>query len=224
MGYGVTATSVLVTFGVAPAIASASIHTSETVVDIASAIAHHRNGNVDLTVSKHLLIPGIAAAILGAVFISGLSLGVAKPLVKAALIMLGLGILYQSAFEQKAHKRLDKLQAMALGFIAAFIDVAVGGGWGPIGTPALILSGEEPRKAVGVIEFTEPIISLTAVISFGVILGFEKFMWDIALPMILGGLILTPVAAYLTKRPPRRLLGTAIGTWLVALNLWGLLV
>lgn len=223
MGYGVTATSVLVTFGVAPAIASASIHTSETVVDIVSAIAHHRNGNVDLVISKHLLIPGIIASALGAVFISGLSLGVAKPMVKVALILLGLGIIYQSAFGVKARRSLNKRQAMALGFIAAFVDVAVGGGWGPIGTPALILSGEEPRKAVGVIEFTEPIISLTAVLSFGAILGFEQFMWDIALPMILGGVILTPIAAHITKRLPPRHLGMAIGTWLVALNLWGLL-
>jgi len=118
---------------------------------------------------------------------------------------------------------MGRFKAMTLGFIAAFIDVAVGGGWGPLGTPALILNGQEPRKAVGTIEFTEPIISLVAVLTFGVTLGFEKFLWNFTLPMILGGIILTPIAGFLTSKMPRRLLGVLIGVWLVALNLWGLL-
>ena len=42
MGFGVTSASVLVTFGVAPAVASASIHTAETVVDVFSAISLSR--------------------------------------------------------------------------------------------------------------------------------------------------------------------------------------
>jgi len=223
MGYGVTATSVLMTFGVAPAIASASIHASESVVDIASALSHYKNGNVDLRLSRHLLIPGVAASILGAVFLSNLSLATAKPMVRIVLILLGLLIIHQTYNGRKTREGLNEGQAMALGFVAAFVDVAVGGGWGPIGTPALILSGEEPRKAVGVIEFTEPIISLTAVITFGFLLGFENFMWGLALPMIIGGMILTPVASYLTRRLPRKILGLAIGVWLIALNLWGLI-
>ena len=40
MGFGVTSASVLITFGVVPAIASASVHTAESVVDIISAISH----------------------------------------------------------------------------------------------------------------------------------------------------------------------------------------
>jgi uncharacterized membrane protein YfcA len=223
MGYGVTATSVLVTFGVAPAIASASIHTSESVVDIVSAISHYRNGNVDIRLSKHLLLPGIVASILGAVFLSNLQLSTAKPMVRVVLILLGLLIIYETFNGKKVKRSLNKLQATGLGFIAAFVDVAVGGGWGPIGTPALILSGEEPKTAVGVIEFTEPIISLTAVLTFGWILGFDKFMWDLALPMILGGIVLTPIASIITKMLPRKVLGAFIGLWLVVLNIYGLL-
>jgi len=76
---------------------------------------------------------------------------------------------------------------------------------------------------VGSIEFTEPIISIVAVLTFGFTLGFEKFMWNMVIPMIIGGLILTPVAGILTTKIPKRLLGSLIGIWLVLLNLWGLL-
>jgi uncharacterized membrane protein YfcA len=38
MGYGVSATSVFLTFGISAAIASASVHTSEAVVDLERAL------------------------------------------------------------------------------------------------------------------------------------------------------------------------------------------
>ena len=129
MGYGVTATSVLMTFGVAPAIASASIHASEAVVDIVSAVSHYKNGNVDITLSRHLLIPGIAASVFGALFLSNLSLETAKPMVRIVLILLSLLIIYQTLNGKNVRQGLKMSQAMVLGFIAAFVDVAVGGGW-----------------------------------------------------------------------------------------------
>ena len=227
MGFGVTSTSVLVTFGVAPAIASASVHTAEAAVDVVSAICHWKLGNVDFKLSKHLLVPGIIASVLGAVFLSGLNLKVAKPFVRIGLIIMGMMILYEHIRPGVTHnwirKEMNRTRATMLGFIAAFVDVAVGGGWGPLGTPALILAGEEPRNAVGVIEFTEPVISLAAVLTFGLILGFESFMWDMTIPMIIGGIILSPIASYLTSKMPKKLLGILIGLWLVLLNVWGLL-
>jgi uncharacterized membrane protein YfcA len=223
MGYGVTATSVLITFGVAPAIASASIHTSEAVVDIVSGISHYKLGNVNFHITPYMLLPGIAASVLGAVFLSSLGLSTARPFIRIVLIAIGLYLIWQHYTQRSFSGKLTKGRAAVLGFIAAFIDVAVGGGWGPIGTPALVLSGEDPRKAVGTIEFTEPIISLVAVLAFGVILGFETFMWGLALPMIIGGIILTLLASILTAKIPKRALGILIGLWLVALNLYGLI-
>lgn len=227
MGFGVTSTSVLVTFGVVPSIASASVHTAEAAVDIVSGICHWKLGNVDFKLSKHLLVPGIIASVLGAVFLSGLSLKAAKPFVRIGLIIMGIMILYEHIRPGETRnwirKEMNRTRATILGFIAAFVDVAVGGGWGPLGTPALILAGEEPRNAVGVIEFTEPIISLAAVLTFGMILGFESFMWDMTIPMIIGGIILSPIASYLTSKMPKKLLGILIGSWLVLLNVWGLL-
>jgi uncharacterized membrane protein YfcA len=223
MGYGVTATSVLVTYGVAPIIASASIHTSEAVVDIVSAISHYKLKNVNFHITPYLLLPGIVASVLGAVFLSGLGLSTARPFIRIMLIAIGAYIIWQNYTERSISSILTKGRAAVLGFIAAFVDVAVGGGWGPIGTPALILNGEDPRKAVGTIEFTEPIISLVAVMTFGVILGFETFMWSLALPLIVGGILIAPVASILTARIPKGVLGILIGLWLIVLNIYGLL-
>lgn len=88
--------------------------------------------------------------------------------------------------------------------IAAFIDVSCGGGWGPICTSAYVLNNTEPRKAVGIAKITEPIISLTSVVAFGILLGFENFLWSLALPMVIGGIFLTHRSLH-SKEDPQTL-------------------
>lgn len=227
MGYGVTSATVLVTFGIAPAIASASVHTSEMVVDSVSALSHHKLRNVEFTWLKPLLLWGVLGAVLGAwflVYVAGL--GFAKPYIRVVLLCMGATILYKHTLRWKKRnpeKRHWKSKHLAvLGFLAGFIDISGGGGWGPIMTPTFILTGSNPNKAVGTVEFTEPLISLAGVLTFGFLIGFETFLWSLVLPMVIGGMILTPFAAWLVKKTPRRALGMAIGLWLVALNVYGL--
>ncbi|MCK4266958.1 MAG: sulfite exporter TauE/SafE family protein, partial [Thermoplasmata archaeon] len=123
MGFGVTSASVLITFGVAPAIASASVHMAEAVVDTVSAATHYKLGNVDFKISRHMLLPGIVASVLGAVFVSGLSLKMAKPFVQGTLLILGLVILYKHLknYSPALSGSMNKRKAMLLGFIAAFV-------------------------------------------------------------------------------------------------------
>jgi uncharacterized membrane protein YfcA len=225
MGYGVSSVTILLSFGIVPAIASASIHTAEGFVDIVSGVSHWKLGNVNKELLLKLTVPGIIGAILGAYTLSLMSLSFAKPVVSSILLVMGLLILLRFALKKgvilrKIPSRLISL----LGFAAAFVDVCGGGGWGPILTPTLILDGHEPRKAVGTVEITEPIISFTAVIVFGLLFGFETFLWQLVLPLMIGGFVLTPLAAYLTKKIPKQLFGVLIGVWLMALNLRTLLL
>lgn len=233
MGYGVTSASVLVSFGIAPAVASASVHTAEAFVDAMSAGSHLKFGNVNKRLIAPLLICGTIGAVLGAAGLSYLTLGAAKSIVASVLLCMGLVILIKFLFRWKEggesssslsssvseDVNYSRKRLAALGFVAGFIDASGGGGWGPILTPAFIATGSDPRKAVGTVEFTEPIISVAAFMTFGLIIGFESFLWNIVLPIVLGGIILTPIAAYVTSKTPRRLLGILVGLWVAALNL-----
>lgn len=227
MGYGVSAASVLVTFGIAPAIASASIHTAEGFVDSVSAVAHWKLQNIEKELFWRLAGPGIVGAALGAIFLSWLSLASAKWFFGIILFGMGLIIFFRFARTRIVVKRkLPKRFVPLLGLIAAFIDVTGGGGWGPLCTPIFILGGSEPQKAVGTVEATEPLISFTAMIMFGITLGFESFLWSLVIPITLGGFILTPVAAIVSKKVPPRILGILIGVLLMILNgrlIWQLL-
>jgi uncharacterized membrane protein YfcA len=225
MGYGITSVTVLITFGIAPAVASASIHTAEAFVDIISAASHWKLGNVEKDKVIILLISGIPGAVLGAIGLSYLAIKFAVPFVSIVLLILGISILCRFITNWKAkedvppqRKRYSKRHLGFLGFIAGFIDTSGGGGWGPILTSTFVATGSHPSKSVGTVEFTEPIISLAAVITFGFTLGFEEFLWPIVIPMVIGGIILTPIAAYLCKKVPYKLLGILIGLWVIIFN------
>jgi len=219
MGYGVSATSVFLSFGVSPAIASASVHTSEMVVDFVSGVSHWRLGNFEKGHFLRLTVPGVVGALAGAFFLAWSSVSLSKVWVSGVLLVLGVYVLLRFLRRDiNLNRRLSDRSVPLLGAFAAFIDVSCGGGWGPICTSVYVLDGAEPRKAVGLVEITEPFISLTSVLAFGFLLGFENFLWSLALPMIIGGVILTPVAALLTKKVPKRWLGILIGVWLILLN------
>ncbi len=196
MGYGVTSATVLLMFGMAPALVSASVHAAEAIVDSGSAYFHHRLDNVDRHLLPTLLIPGIAASALGALVLSWLALEFAKSYIRVVLI--GMGIIVVARHIRKSKEieyALSKKRAGVAAFIAAFLDITGGGGWGPVMTPTLILNGAEPRKAIGTVEFTEPFVSLTAVLVFVFTLSLDAtFLWTF-LPLLIGGLILTPVGA-----------------------------
>lgn len=220
MGYGVTQATILISIGIAPAAASASVHTAEAVVDGVSGLFHWKFKNLEKGYFLPLVIPGVVGAVLGAYVVSSLAISLSKNLVGGVLLLMGLIILFRHARKRIIIKRkLGKRGLPFLGFVAAFIDVMAGGGWGPICTPTFILNGTEPAKAVGTVEITEPVISVAATIAFGVFIGFESFLWPIVIPVLLGGVILSPLAAYVTKKIPPKMLGILVGCWITFLSL-----
>ena len=60
-------------------------------------------------------------------------------------------------------KALRKRFLGPLGLFAGFVDATGGGGWGPVGTPALLASGRiEPRKVIGSIDTSEFLVAVAA--------------------------------------------------------------
>ena len=66
MAYGVTSTTLLLTAGYSPAIASASVHLAEIGTTLASGVSHWRFDNVNWPVVRRIGIPGAIGAFAGA--------------------------------------------------------------------------------------------------------------------------------------------------------------
>src|SRR5690606_40581373 len=95
-------------------------------------------------------IPGAVGAFAGATFLSSLSTEVAGPIMSVILLALGLYVLLRFTLQGlpvRSDKPLRKRFLAPLGLVAGFFDATGGGGWGPVGTPAILASGRlEPRK------------------------------------------------------------------------------
>src|ERR687893_248003 len=153
MAYGLTSTTLLLTVGIAPAVASAAVHLSEVGTTLASGISHWKFGNVDWGKVGWMAVPGGVGAFLGAVVLSSISAEAAQPVVAIFLFCLGAYILIRFSFKVSnliTEKPISRKFLSPLGLVAGFLDAAGGGGWGPISTPTLLSSGRmQPRKVLG---------------------------------------------------------------------------
>jgi uncharacterized protein len=223
MAYGVTSSTLLLAIGTNPAAASATVHLAEIGTTLMSGAAHWRFGNVDWKVVAKIGLPGAVGAFAGATFLAGLSTETAAPLMSIILLALGLYILVRFTTlglpRHNLGKPLRKRFLGPLGLVAGFVDSTGGGGWGPVGTPALLASGRlEPRKTIGSIDTSEFLIAVAASLGFLVGLGSEgiDFAWVAAL--LIGGVIAAPIAAWLVRHIPPRVLGSAVGGLIVLTN------
>lgn len=220
MGYGVSATTLLLSFGVAPAAASASVHTAEVVATAFSAWNHWRMKNVVASYVKKLLIPGILGAITGAYLLTNIPADVIRPFMVAYLIVMGTIILLK-AWRRTVHVGSEKHMTV-LGFIGAFCDSVGGGGWGPIVAGTLLARGNEPRTTIGSVAFSEFFVTFAASATLLLTIGVTN--WRPIAGLALGSVLAAPLAARLTGRIPARPMMIAVGVVVIALSVRTLLL
>ncbi|MFC0189278.1 sulfite exporter TauE/SafE family protein [Fictibacillus aquaticus] len=228
MAYGVTSTTLLLWYGLSPALASASVHLAEVVTSAASGYSHFKFGNVDSRIVKKLIIPGSIGAFAGAALLSSLPADLMKPYISIFLLLLGLYVILRFVFiKTKAAAEVNKEGTAPtsrkwytpLGFIAGLMDATGGGGWGPITTPVLLSQkGMLPHKVIGSVNLSEFAVSLSASIGFFLFIGLDSLHWQIVVFMMIGGVIAAPIAAYLVKRLRTELLGVLAGGLIVLTN------
>ena len=224
MGYGVTSSSLLLATGIAPPAASAAVHFSEIGTTLVSGVSHWKLGNVDWRTVGIMAVPGGVGAFAGATILSNLNGEAAKPWVAGLLLALGAYVLYRflvlggrrPTFKARPSARF----LVPLGVVGGTMDSLGGGGWGPVGTTTLLSSGRlEPRKVIGSIDTSEFVVAIGGSLGFLLALGSEGIRWDIALALLAGGVVAAPIAAWLVRHLPARILGVAAGGVIVLTNI-----
>ncbi|MBT2667109.1 sulfite exporter TauE/SafE family protein [Bacillus sp. ISL-4] len=224
MAYGVTSTSLLLTFGIAPAVASASVHLSEVVTTAASGISHMKFGNVDRQALLKLIIPGSNGAFAGACFLSNLPGNIVRPYISIFLFILGVYVLFRFLNISKTRNErksinISRKKSIVLGLIAGFADATGGGGWGPITTPVLLSQNGVPaRKVVGTVDTSEFAVAVSATLGFLIALGWQEVNWFWVIALMAGGIIAAPIAAWIVTKLPSYLLGVLVGGFIILTN------
>lgn len=227
MAYGLICTTALLTVGVAPATASASVHVAKILTSGASANSHFKHGNVDKALLIVLSITGCIGGAAGAYLITGLDPTKVKPFVVIYLGLMGLLILWR-AFRGVAANPMHWWQGLPLGLVGGFLDGVGGGGWGPTVTSTLVGAGREPRQAVGTSNVAQFFVAV--VIAGAFLESYLTGRWKnvVGTPhqylavagVLIGGLIAAPMAGRLAKMLPPRILTWLVGLLVVGLTVW----
>lgn len=228
MAYGVISSSVLLAFGVPPAQVSASIHVAECFTTGASGLSHLAHRNIDWRLFFRLAPAGIMGGVLGAYVLTGMEVTLIKALVVAYLGVLGCFLLYravQGLREEPPHLN----HVIPIGLVGGFLDASGGGGWGPIVTTNLLGRGHAPRYAIGSVNSAEFFVTIAisaafigAIISGRMAVADRELVAGVAaiLGLVLGGLLSAPLAGYVTKVAPARLLLGAAAVLVIGLSIW----
>ena len=223
MGFGVTSATVLLFMGIAPATASAATHAAKLPTTLISGLAHWREGNIDRAILVRVALPGAVGGFLGAVVLTNISLASAKGWMAGLLLFFGLVIFARFGLGLRLIPTPQNGHTVRwlgpIGLLGGFVDATGGGGWGPVVTPSLMtVTRHEPRKVVGTTNAAEFLVAVS--VSAGFLTGAAQhgIPWLPVLGLVLGGVIIAPIAARLAGRLPHAPMGTLVGGLVVLVN------
>lgn len=215
MAYGVTSTSILITTGISPAVASASIHISEVFTTGISGLSHLRFKNVDKRLFLQLSIAGSIGAILGAYILSSFDGEIIKPYITIYLLLMGIRIIIKVIKKNIIIKEYKNYSI--LGFIGGLVDALGGGGWGPVVTTTLIGLGKEAKLTIGSVNAAEFLVTIASSGIFTMMIGITH--WNIIIGMLLGGMLAAPLAAFLCHKINNRVAIIMVGLLIIGLSI-----
>lgn len=218
MAFGVISNTLLLSLGVPPAAASASVHTVECFTTGVSGISHAAHRNVDWRLFARIVIPGVIGGILGAYVLTQIDAETARPFVLVYLSAIGLYLLWRGLRHVHSERRPKVIEP--LGLAGGFLDAAGGGGWGPVVTSNLLVQGANPRKVIGTVGTAEFFLTVTISATFIFALGIEAFTVA-TIGLLAGGVAAAPLGAFVAKHVPAKGLLIMVGIVLTATSLYG---
>ena len=201
MGFGLTMTPILVISGFAPHQIVPALLSSSLLGNVISPFFHHKLKNVDFSFrSQHfkmsILIGSLGAvgSILGALVSVGISNFHLGLYIGLLITTLGLFLLLNRKFKM----RFSWLKLVALSLFGSFNKGISGSGFGPIITTGMIFMSIDEKTAVSIQTFSELFVSLAGFITF--VSSGTQISWELVLPLSIGVVISSPLAAFFVHK------------------------
>lgn len=220
MGYGTTLTPLLLLLGFTPLQIVPIVLLSEFVAGLVAAMFHHTYQNVsfhrdslDSKVAIVLALIGVLGAMIAVSIAVHLPAWVIKVYIGVLVLALGVFVLVTPSGSQK----FSWARLVGIGLLSSFNKGLSGGGYGPIITAGQILAGLNPKAAVGITSLSEGVVSLVGVLMYW--LTVSALDWHLTLPILVGAVISTPLAAFTVQRLPVRSLRFLIALLAITLGI-----
>lgn len=212
MGYGTTLTPILLLLGFSSLQVVPAVLLSEFVTGMVAAGFHHalknvnfRRSSLDFKVALLLTTCGFAGAVIAVLLAVELPDKIVKTYIGVLVLTMGFLII----FTPHGSLRFSWRRLVGLGLLSAFNKGISGGGYGPVITAGQILSGLNPKSSVGIASLSEGLISLIGATAYAIIA--RSIPWSLTVPLLIGSVTSTPLAAYTVKKLHFKHLRLAIG-------------
>jgi uncharacterized membrane protein YfcA len=217
MGFGPTSSSILLSSGVSPAAASATVNLAKIATGFAAGVSHWRFGNIDHRIVLRIAAPGAIGAAIGATVLANVDGDDLRPILALLLLAVGVRVLIRFSRQLPTRPQGDgddgrsaELRGVEVAATAGGVTNGLVGAWGPVVTPFLLHRGMAPRYAIGCTNTAEVAV---AIVSAGTLLGSlggKGIEAGVVVAMLLGGVVASPLAAYVVRLLPARALGLAV--------------
>jgi uncharacterized protein len=226
MGFGVISSSILLSQGIPPALASASVNAAKLPTTGTAAVSHFYHKNLDWNIVRSLSIFGALGGIIGAVLLTSLKGSALAIIVNSYLALMGVLIIWRGVMNSTP-KLISSNRSRTIGVAGGLIE-GIGGSWGPIVTTSLLGSGAESRYAIGSANFSEFVVSIAVFSAFVVAFAVGHWQggsdWQTTflpvLGLVLGGLPAAAFGGWLSKRAPKRPLTIAVGSLALSIAIY----
>lgn len=210
MAYGVISTTALLSAGLSPLAVTANIHFAELITGSINGGFHLRRGHISWPLVRRLALTGSLGGFVGAALLITLtprSMEAVRRGIAVYLLLLGLWLCWKGLGRRTLRERRVN-HAGILGLVGGACDAA-GGGWGPIVTSNLMVSGVAPRVAIGSSIVAECIVTAVHAVTFAGLGGLRP---DISMAgLLIGGVLAAPLAPRLTARLSVPVIITTVG-------------
>lgn len=219
MAFGVISSTLLISLGVPPALASAGVHAAETFTTGVSGLSHVAHRNVDWRLFTRIVVPGVIGGILGAYVLVNVDAESARPFVLGYLAAIGAYLVWRGVRYPPTHTPPKVVEP--LGLAGGFLDAAGGGGWGAVVTGNLLVQGAEPRRTIGTVNTAEFVVTVTISATFVASLGWAIFTVA-TVGLLIGGVLAAPLGAVIAKRAAPKIMLILIGGLMASTSVYGI--
>lgn len=225
MGFGPTSSTILLGAGLSPGAASTTVNLAKVATGLAAAVSHWRFENIDHRLVVRLAIPGMLGALGGVTILANVDGDDLRPVLAVLLLLVGLRILVR--FSQPIAARASDGAAGPPRFDVPGVSIAAAtggvtnglvGAWGPVVTPFLLHRGLPPRYAIGSVNTAEVAVAVVASGTLLASIGGGGVDPATVAAMLLGGVVASPLAAWVIRYLPARPLGLAVAALLLLTN------
>jgi hypothetical protein len=218
MAFGTLSNVLLLALGLPPSAASASVNAAKAVTNGFSAASHAYFRNVDRRLLFGLVLPAVLGAVVGGVLVARLRLDWVATAVSAYLVVIGVLLIVRASRQGRAeaNTRHPILSAFAAG-----VTNSAAGSFGPLATSALLARGVPARYAIGTVSVIEFVVALASVATLMSLAATQD--WRVVAGLVLGGLPAAPLAAYLVRHVPTRVMMLVVGSAVALLSTFNLL-